>query len=164
MKRRSTTSKQSPELTFFLDRNLGKEKLAGRLREADFTVEIHDEKFSPTEDDPIWLLWCGNEELVVITPDVRIKNEPKSLEAILAGKTRVFLLSTNQITSERWAETLIGCRAKILRVLKKNPGPFISRITSDGRVWGTEQITREMIDERGKRAYEKRQRKTKSKC
>lgn len=93
---------------------------------------------------------------MVVTPDVRLKNEPKSLEAILAGETRVFLLSTSSIKSEVWAEALIGCRAKLLRLIKKTPGPFISRITSRGCVWGTELITKELVAEKAMRAYEKR--------
>lgn len=95
----------------------------------------------------------------MITPDVNIKNEPKSLEAILAGQTRVFLLSTSSIKSERWAKALIGCRAKLLRVIKKTSGPFISRITSDGRIWGTERITKQAVEDKAMRAYEKRGRK-----
>jgi hypothetical protein len=156
LKRRSTTSKQPPDPTFFLDRNLGKEKLSRRLREAGFKIEIHDDYFNQTEDDPVWLLSCGKEGWIVVTPDVRIKNEPKSLEAILAGETRVFLLSTSSIKSEIWAEALIGCRAKLLRLIKKTPGPFISRITSEGSIWGTELITKQLIEEKAMRAYEKR--------
>jgi PIN like domain len=158
LKRRSTTSKQ-PDPIFFLDRNLGKEKLSALLREANFTVKVHDPFFSPTEGDPVWLLWCGQEGYVVLSPDGRIRGELKSLEAILAGCTRVFLLSTSSIKSEMWATALIACRAKLLRLIKKTPCPFISRITSEGRIWGTEQVTREMVNERAVRAYEKRGRK-----
>lgn len=156
MKRRSTTSKQSFEPTLFLDRNLGRHKLARKLREADFKIEVHDDHFSPTEDDPVWLLFCGQEGWVVITPDVRIKDEPKSLEAILAGQTKVFLLSTSSIKSEMWAETLIACRPRLLRLVRKTAGPFISRITSAGEIWGTEQVTQKTINDKAMRAYEKR--------
>jgi hypothetical protein len=135
---------------------LGKEKLARRLRDADFRIEVHDAHFNPTEDDPVWLLQCGEEGWTVITPDVQIKNELKSLEAILAGQTRVFLLSTSSIKSEKWAEVLTGCRAKLLRIIRKTPGPFICRITSENRIWGMKKVTKEMIEEKMRRAYEKR--------
>jgi hypothetical protein len=163
LKRRSTTSKPPLEPTFFLDRNLGTRKLASKLRNAGFKIEVHDDYFSRTEEDPVWLLECGKESWVVISPDVKIKYEPKSLEAILAGQTRVFLLSTSNIKAERWAEALIACRAKLLRLIRHTPGPFLSRIASEGRIWGTEQVTKQMVNDVAMRAHEKRGRKQNSK-
>jgi hypothetical protein len=81
------------------------------------------------------------------------------MEAILAGGTRVFFLSSGSIKSEQWAAAIIECRAKLLRIIKKTPGPFISRITSEGRVWGTERVEKQMVQETAMRAYEKKGRK-----
>lgn len=54
MKRRSGASSEPPELIFFLDRPLGKHKVAKALRAAGVRVEIHDDHFPPNAK-----MWTG---------------------------------------------------------------------------------------------------------
>src|SRR5437867_7865170 len=56
LKKRSVANSDSPkppdELTFFLDRQLGRYKMAGALRNAGLNVEIHDDHFPQNAQDP----------------------------------------------------------------------------------------------------------------
>jgi hypothetical protein len=73
LKKRSVANSASPkppeELTFFLDRQLGRYKMAGVLRKAGLNVEIHDDHFSQNAKDPEWLTAAGKKKWIVVTTD-----------------------------------------------------------------------------------------------
>jgi uncharacterized protein with PIN domain len=61
------------ELVFFLDRQLGRHKMAGVLRAAGLEVEIHDAHFRQDAKDEEWLRAVGEKQWIVITRDERIR-------------------------------------------------------------------------------------------
>src|SRR5882724_4472727 len=67
LKKRSVANSTSPkppeELTFFLDRQLGRYKMAGALRKAGLNIEIHDDHFAQNAEDPEWPDGVRQEEL-----------------------------------------------------------------------------------------------------
>lgn len=157
MKRRSNTSKQREEPTIFLDRNLGKEKLAGRLLAAGYSkIELHDLHFKQDEHDPVWLRKCGINEWVAFSPDDKIRREAPSVQAILESKGRVFLLPHNN-SSDQWAGTIITWRAKILRTIYKHVQPFIACLNPNG-IREIIRVTESLVEELEMRAYERSKR------
>lgn len=62
LKKRSganSSSKLPEPLVFFLDRSLGKKKIADALRQAGERVGVHDDHFPPDAKDVDWLSGVG---------------------------------------------------------------------------------------------------------
>ena len=53
---------------FFIDRCMGKSKIAVPLREAGIRVELHDDHFAQDAQDDPWLPVVGRKGWYVITP------------------------------------------------------------------------------------------------
>jgi hypothetical protein len=62
------------------------------------------------------------------------RKEAAQVRAVSSGKFRVFHLATNEIPSELWAQAILKSERKIFGILKRNPGPFMARITRGGHV------------------------------
>ena len=75
-------SKLQHEPTLFLDRNLGKHKVANRLRSEGMVVEVHDDHLSPDAPDEDWFALVGSKNWLAITKDRNIRYRTAELEAI----------------------------------------------------------------------------------
>jgi hypothetical protein len=95
LKKPSATPHQLEIPIFFLDRSLGKEKLAGFLCAEGFAVEVHDKHFRPDAEDEVWLEACGRNKWIAITPDTHILKDDAKMRVIGAYNVRVFFLSSN---------------------------------------------------------------------
>src|SRR5205814_1295033 len=97
LKKRSAANSTSPkppeELTFFVDRQLGRYKMAGALRIAGLNVEIHDDHFAQDAKDEEWLMVVGQKNWVVVTRDERIRYRAAAKQAIRRAKVRAFVLT-----------------------------------------------------------------------
>jgi hypothetical protein len=62
------------------------------------------------------------------------RREAPQSRAVAFGRTRVFQSATNDIPSELRAQAILKAEQKILKILKMNKGPFMSRITLGGNV------------------------------
>lgn len=142
MKKSSDTQRQLEFPIFFLDRNLGREKLPTLLRSKGFMLQVHDEHFQQDEADDVWLSKCGERCWVVITPDTHILRERVNMRAIGRSKGRVFFLSSNNLRAEIWAEALTAAWRDINSAIRNRDGPFIARISSTGQVWGIKELTK----------------------
>ena len=65
--------------TYFLDRSLGRIKLATALRQAGLNIEVHDDHFKQDAADEEWLAAVGKEGWVVFTKDQKIRYHPREL-------------------------------------------------------------------------------------
>ena len=66
------TQRSERELTFFIDRCLGKRYIASVLQRSGITVEIHDDHFNQNVEDVDWLPEVGKRGWVVLTKDANI--------------------------------------------------------------------------------------------
>lgn len=85
-KKRSAASSPSrpPEpLTYFLDRSLGRFKLATALRQAGLRVEVHDDYFQQDATDEEWLAGVGQRGWIVLTKDEKIRYHVESYARLL---------------------------------------------------------------------------------
>ena len=119
MKRRSGASSQPPELVFFLDRSLGKHKVAAALREASVRVEIHDDHFPPNAKDSDWLPVVGERGWVVLTKDDRIRYRRHEREALLDAGVRAFVLTNRNLTGDDMATLFAEALPKIRKLASK---------------------------------------------
>lgn len=126
--------KQPDQLTFFLDRSLGKELIAKALREAGVVVEVHDDHFRPDARDEEWLFEIGRRGWLVLTKDRRFHTRVLEITAIAKSKAKVFKLTAANIQGTDMAAIFVKAVHKIARVAIGNPGPFIATVTKSGKV------------------------------
>src|SRR6059058_3642348 len=112
LKKRSAanlTSRKPPEeLTFFLDRQLGRYKMAAVLRAAGLHVEVHDDHFQQDALDPEWLAAVGERKWIVVTRDERIRYRVAEKQAIRRAKVRAFVLTAQgNLRAEMLAEIFL---------------------------------------------------------
>jgi predicted nuclease of predicted toxin-antitoxin system len=139
LKKRSVANSASPkppeELTFFLDRQLGRYKMAGVLRNAGLNVEIHDDHFSQNAQDPEWLTAAGERNWIVVTRDERIRYRVGEKQAIRRAKVRAFVLAAQgDLRAEMLAEIFLKAMPKIRRTVEQQKPPFIAKISRGGDV------------------------------
>jgi predicted nuclease of predicted toxin-antitoxin system len=139
LKKRSVANLASPkppeELTFFLDRQLGRYKMADVLRNAGLNVEIHDDHFPQNATDPEWLTAAGKKNWIVVTRDERIRYRVAERQAIRRAKVRAFVLAAQgDLRAEMLAEIFLKALPKIRRTLKNQKPPFIAKISRGGDV------------------------------
>jgi hypothetical protein len=126
----SASPKQPEELTFFLDRQLGRHKMAGILRAANLKVEVHDDHFPQDALDPEWLRAVGERNWIVVTRDERIRYRVAEKQAIRRAKVRAFVLAAQgNLRAEILAEIFLKALPKIRRVVEKQKPPFVAKIS-----------------------------------
>jgi PIN like domain len=135
-KKPSVITRLREETTFLLDRTLGRFQCANGLRAKGLKIEVHHEIFVDDAEDEEWIARCAQEKWVIITGDIwgRGRKEAAQVRAVVSGRVRVFQLSTSEIPAELWAQAILKAEQKIFKILKKNRGPFMARITPGGQV------------------------------
>jgi uncharacterized protein with PIN domain len=139
LKKRSAANlisrKLPEELTFFLDRQLGRHKMAGILREADLKVEVHDDHFAQDAPDPEWLSAAGRNNWIVITRDERIRYRAAEKQAIRRAKVRAFVLAAQgDLRAEMLAENFLKAIGRVRRIVEQQKPPFVAKISRSGDV------------------------------
>jgi predicted nuclease of predicted toxin-antitoxin system len=131
----SSVSPQPPEERFFLDRQLGRYKLATALRAAGLSVEIHDDHFSQSTTDPEWLAGAGAKGWIVVTRDERIRYRAAEKQALRRARVRAFVfVAQGDLRAETLAEIFIKALPRIRRVIARKQPPFIAKISRAGDV------------------------------
>ena len=81
----SSRSKPPDPPIFFLDRSLGKKRIATALREAGAIVHVHDDSFPPDAKDEEWLTRVGRNQWIVLTKDHRIRYRNLERSALMSA-------------------------------------------------------------------------------
>ena len=126
MKRRSRTS-EPPEYTFFVDRDLAGKRFLAILRDASIPIVDHNDVFGPDTPDGEWLAYAGARGLVAITRD-KLGRHSYETRKLMEANARVFVLIGSAPHPEL-AENFVATLGKVNRFLKRNPGPFIAKIS-----------------------------------
>lgn len=122
------------ELTFFVDRSLGKEPLASSLRELGFRVELHDDHFPQDAPDSVWLEVVGRRGWVVLSKDKHIRYRPMEREMVREHRCRLFVLTGGSLNSKQIADIFVRTVHKIAKLSQQHPAPFLAHVTRAGRV------------------------------
>ena len=136
-KRRSVASyKSKPRkpAVFFLDRSLGKRKIAAALRQAGVEVQVHDDHFAPDERDEDWLREVGERGWIVLTKDHRIRYRELESTAILKARACAFVLTGGNLQGEEMGQIFVKALPAIKRFMLRHPPPFIAKVTRAGSV------------------------------
>jgi hypothetical protein len=94
--------------TYFVDRLLGRHVLVARLREADLSVEAHDDRFAMNTPDAEWLAAVGERGWVVLTKDKAIRRNALEREALLEARVACFMLGRGDLSAEQMAPAFIA--------------------------------------------------------
>jgi predicted nuclease of predicted toxin-antitoxin system len=118
--------------TYFLDRSLGRFKLATALRHAGLHIQVQDDLFAQDAPDEEWLSAVGRSGWVVLTKDDKIRYRIRERETLIAHGVRAFVLTARNITAKEMADIFLNARGKIERFLTENNGPFMVTIARSG--------------------------------
>lgn len=125
---------QPDQAVLFLDRNLGRNIVAGRLRAENIRVEIHDDHFSEREPDEKWIKSVAERGWIAITKDERIQYRANEIGAIRRYKARVIVVVARNAVAEEIAEVLFKGHRRIVRLAARTPAPFLAKIYRDDTV------------------------------
>ena len=133
-KRSDASSRQQPEPTLFLDRNLGRHIVADGLRSEGMTVEVHDDHLPPEVPDEDWIALVGRMNWVAITKDKNIRYRTAELEAVRRHMARVIVIRMKNATGPDIAALLVKARHRVARFVANTPPPFVAGIHGSGAV------------------------------
>lgn len=130
----NSPSKQPEPPVFFLDRSLGKIRIATALRQAGAIVHIHDDYFLPNAKDEDWLTQVGLNGWIVLTKDHRIRYRNIERAALMRAGVGAFILTVGDLQGEEMAEIFVKALPAIARFLRKHKKPFIAKVGRNGSV------------------------------
>lgn len=130
----NSPSKQPEPPGFFLDRSLGKIRIATALRQAGAIAHIHDDYFPPNAKDEDWLTQVGQNGWIVLTKDHRIRYRNLEREALMNAGVGAFILTAGDMQGDEMAEIFVKALSAIAKFLQKHKKPFIARVARDGSV------------------------------
>lgn len=125
-------SKPLENLTFFIDRALGKNKIASALREAGETVIVHDDVFKPDAQDVEWLPFVGEEGWIVLTKDAKIRYRTLEREALINSGARAFVFVSGNVPAIETAQILVKALPAMKEFIIKHRAPFIAKVFRNG--------------------------------
>jgi hypothetical protein len=126
----------SPSLSppeFFIDRNLGRRRVAEALRERGWRVRTHHEVFGDRDEDVAdveWLEYCGRAELPVITKDRKLRYRPEEMAAIRRHGVKAFVLTRGSLRAGEQVHRFEMSRSRIVAACV-DPGPFMYAVHAD---------------------------------
>lgn len=71
---------------------------------------------------------------MLITKDKNIRKRPLELRAMQNAGVRAFFLTGGNLSGADQARVFKEALPAMLRLLRRRPGPFIARVTSEGNV------------------------------
>lgn len=131
-----TEKKQREQITFFLDRALGKRFIVQALSKhnPEIKVKVLDDYFESNVVDEEWLRFVGQKGWIAITKDKRIRYRTPALEIIREEKVKLFIFTKGNLTGQQMGEILIKAIPKIKTFLAKYKPPFIVTMTKAGKL------------------------------
>ncbi len=134
-KKPSVTNSRPPEaVTFFVDASLGGKIIGEALRDAGARNELHNDHFPQGTPDETWLKQVGTHNWVVLTKDDKIRYHELELQALLSAGVRAFVLTAKGLRGAENAQVFVEALPAIHRLLNRQPGPFIAKVTRSAEV------------------------------
>jgi PIN domain-containing protein len=124
----------SPQpLEFFVDRSLGRHRVAEALRRAGWMLHTHHEIYGDRDEelpDVEWLEFCGREGFPVLTKDRRIRHRPAEIQAICRFGVRLFAVTGGSLTASDLAARFDRSRKRIEEACA-DAGAFVYSVQAD---------------------------------
>jgi hypothetical protein len=91
-----------PPLEFFVDRSLGRHRVAQALRNSGWALRTHHEVYSDRDEqvpDVEWLELCGREGWPVLTKDRSLRYRPAEIAVLRRFGVRAFVVTGGSLTA-----------------------------------------------------------------
>lgn len=121
-------------LILFIDRSLGRKKVADALRAAGADVKVHDDLFPQDAPDEVWIGEAGREGWTVLSRDERIRYRGVERQAVERHGLGLFVLTSVGLKGEEMAATFVKALPRIGRFVARHRPPFIAKVRRDGTV------------------------------
>jgi hypothetical protein len=121
-------------LVLFIDRSLGKKKVAEALRAQDVEVKVHDDIFAQDAPDQEWIAEAGLHGWFVLSRDERIRYRTVERLAVQRHGVGLFVLTSVGLTGDEMAAAFVKALGRICRFVAKHDRPFIAKVRRDGTV------------------------------
>ena len=113
-------------LTYFTDRDLGR-RFPAILAAAGLTIERHEQLFPPDGSDEQWLAYCGSNDRIAITHNLRIRYTPNELAAVIRhGVALLVVIRHGPIAG--LATNFVNTITRIEAFVKAHQPPYIAKV------------------------------------
>lgn len=129
-----SSTQPDPELTWFVDRSIGRRRTPDALRAAGMTLIVHDETFPQDAPDEVWLTEAGANDWVVLSRDQRIRYRVSERVAVEMAAVRMFVFVGGCATADEMSAAFLRARPRMERLAKEHPPPFIAKVHKSGSV------------------------------
>ncbi|MEM8828403.1 MAG: hypothetical protein AAGE96_03480 [Cyanobacteria bacterium P01_G01_bin.19] len=127
------TTGQDGQITFFVDRCLGK-LVVKTLRDTGISVEAHDDHFPKNALDVDWLPEVGKHQWVIITKDARIGRNQTERLAVTNARVKMFTLASQNLIGREMANIFLQSITKMQEFVYKHYAPFIAKVYRNQKV------------------------------
>lgn len=117
---------------FFIERSLGRYKVAQALRDTGELVEVHDDHLPADAPDEEWIKLVAGNGWLAITKDKNIRYRQHENDAINRYGAKVFVIRAKNLAAKDTASILTKAAVKMKRYAKENRPPFIVAVYRDG--------------------------------
>jgi hypothetical protein len=122
-----------PPPEFFVDRSLGRNRVAEALRSTEWSLRTHHEVFAERDEevpDVEWLEYCGWQALAVLSKDRRLRYRPEEITAIRRHRIKAFVLTQGSLRAAEQAARFERSREAILAACRDR-GPLVCSVHAD---------------------------------
>lgn len=104
------------------------------LRASGYAVEIHDDHFSQTEKDTVWLKAVGKKKWIVLSKDPHIRKRELEKQRLREARVHAFFLGRADLKGAEQAEIFKRAIPKIIALLETSSTPVIGLIRRDASI------------------------------
>jgi len=101
------------------------------LRQHGYRVEIHDDHFSQTEKDVIWLRFVGQKKWIVLSKDPHIRKRALERKQLQRARVHAFFLGRADLKGAEMAEIFRRAIPKIIKMVTNAANPVVALIRRD---------------------------------
>jgi predicted nuclease of predicted toxin-antitoxin system len=130
----ASSNPQLSDLVLYLDRNLGRHLLAGKLRAAGYLVQVHDDHLPQNAPDEEWISLVARKRWIAITKDKNIRYRFAELAAIKKYKAGVLVIRAKNTTADDIAELLIKAKKRLEKYVTSTAKPFVAGNDRYGKI------------------------------
>lgn len=118
-------------MKFLIDENLSR-KLADGMKGFGENVIHLTEVYPCGTEDEVWLQYVGENNLVVITRDEKIRWRPAELNTFKSKKVGAFFLAGKNVSGWRLVQQLVRNWPRIKELAEKTTRPYAFRVPPTG--------------------------------
>lgn len=121
------------QVTFLVDRSLGRKYVVEALRAAGAQVQALDDHFPQNTADVDWLAEAGKRGWIVLSKDLRMSRDSYERQLMRESDVRAFILTRQDLTGPEMASLFVKALPGMLRKISREPKPFIYSISRTGQ-------------------------------